>query len=305
MADSAEDREQAYNRAVENFNALRAFLPRFRDSKVYMRAPDRLLPRMLNEIGRLSSTPVTMRDQAVCALLNKATNTHAAIKVLTDAGHGDDAEALGRVLLENVALLRWLLKDRVYRLDLYCISDALFRRRYAQLIQKHYANRPAVVQLAKDGFGPDEQNIAAFFGNTISKWSQLLGPDGSQEYVGIEGMFSELAGGDPTSHTSNFEYEMVYFMLSGYVHSTATVMRSFNALKRAPFFTLEVGPHSTRRDEALGGANIFFWQGLREAADYLGLDDLGTKLDTFFDRLKETGKTNADEFFTEEPDPAA
>ena len=205
------------------------------------------------------------------------------------------------MLLENVALLRWLLIDPVYRLNLYCISDALFRRRDAELIQKHYAHRPALVQLAKDSFGPDEQKIGAFFGNTINKWSQLLGPDGTPEYIGIEGMFSELAGGEPDSHTPNFEYEMIYFMLSGYVHSTATVMRSFNALKLERFFTLEVGRHSIRRDEALGGANIFFWQGLRAVADYLGLTELAEDLDKFFERMKESAKASAKAILDSDP----
>jgi len=64
--------ETTYQQAVQNFNGLRAFIPRFRESKVYMRSPDPLMSRIADAIGPMSSTPVTMRDQAVCALMNKA-----------------------------------------------------------------------------------------------------------------------------------------------------------------------------------------------------------------------------------------
>src|SRR5205814_2010603 len=62
---------------------------------------------------------------------------------------GDDAMALGRVLLENAVLLEWLLLDPVYRLDLYCLSDALFRRRWLELTREHYQHRPDLISTAE------------------------------------------------------------------------------------------------------------------------------------------------------------
>jgi hypothetical protein len=106
-------------------------------------------------------------------------------------------------------------------------------------------------------------------------------------------MFAELVGNMPSSHAPNFEYDVIYFLQSGYVHSTATVMRSFAALKSETFFTIELGPHSARIDEALGGANISFWQGLRVVSDYVGLDDVATDLDTFFETLKASAKAGS------------
>jgi hypothetical protein len=168
----------AYDRAVDNFNSLRVFVPRFRQAKAYLQSPGPVTPQIGRELGPMASVVATTRDRAVCALINKAANTHAAIKTLTDMGHGDDAEALGRVLMENVALLRWLLIDPVYRLDLYCISDALLRRRWLQLIEEHYSHKPDLVQRAKNDMNPDELKLAAFFGNTNHKWAQLLHPEG-------------------------------------------------------------------------------------------------------------------------------
>jgi hypothetical protein len=40
------------------------------------------------------------RDGIVCSLANKAVNTKAAIRVLSDLGHGADALVLGRTLIE-------------------------------------------------------------------------------------------------------------------------------------------------------------------------------------------------------------
>lgn len=68
--------------------------------------------------------------------------------------------------MENVTLLRWLLIDKVYRLDLFCISDALYRRRWLQLIEEHYSHQPDLVQQARDSFDSDEKKVAAFFGDT-------------------------------------------------------------------------------------------------------------------------------------------
>lgn len=126
--------------------------------------------------------------------------------------------------------------------------------------------------------------------------------DGKAERVNIEGMFAELAGDTPSSHVPNFPYDVIYFLQSGYVHTTATVMRSFTALREERFFTIEIGPHSIRVDEALGGANIFFWQGLRVVSEYLALDDIGTELEAFFETLRATAREGS--IAPESGDPA-
>src|SRR4051812_27916977 len=125
-----------YQRVCEIHDELRLLLPKFRESKVFLRVTDALTPVIASELSPTAGLIGSNRDRAVCALANKACNTHAAVRTLTDAGHGDDAMALGRVLMENSVLLQWLLLDPIYRLDLYCISDALFVRRWGELIEE-------------------------------------------------------------------------------------------------------------------------------------------------------------------------
>jgi hypothetical protein len=57
--------------------------------------------RIPEPLRKADSTLVVDRDRIVCALLNKAANTKAAIMTLAEAGHGDDAYALARVITEN------------------------------------------------------------------------------------------------------------------------------------------------------------------------------------------------------------
>ena len=129
MAERRLDPERC-RKAVAYADSLRAIIPRFGEQKAFVRITEPITPLIRREMRSEAGIIGSNRDRAVCALVNKACNTHAAVRVLTDAGHGDDAMALGRVLLENAALLQWLLIDPIYRLDLYRISDALYRRRW-------------------------------------------------------------------------------------------------------------------------------------------------------------------------------
>lgn len=65
-----------YDRTVQNFGSLRAFIPRFRESGIYLRSSERVTPQIGKELGPTSRIVATNRDRAVCALINKAANTH-------------------------------------------------------------------------------------------------------------------------------------------------------------------------------------------------------------------------------------
>lgn len=103
MLDSIPSRPERYARTAALHDRITAVYSRIETVRAYRREP----------------------------LVAKAINTHAAIRVLTDAQHGDDALALVRVLEENVLLLEWLLRDRVFRLELYGLSERLLHRRWS------------------------------------------------------------------------------------------------------------------------------------------------------------------------------
>lgn len=275
-----------YAKAAEIYDDLRTVIPKFRQKRAFLRVTEPICRDIQKELGPTAPRIGSNRDRAVCALVNKACNTHAAIRLLTDAGHGDDAMALGRVLLENTALLKWLLIDAVYRLDLYCMSDALFRRRWCELVIEHFQETPALVTAAKESFDDEVKAVAGYFGNTIHKWAQVLHPDGTLHHVNFEAMMKEVArhGGSD----STFQHDVIYFLHSAFVHSTASAMKSFRHLREETYFDADLGPNPFRRDEALSGANLCLVQVLQAAAGYLGFDDIDTELDSIVDKMKAT-----------------
>jgi hypothetical protein len=282
--------DDRYAKAIATFDLLRAVIPKFAAKKAYIRITEPVVPSIQRELSPTARTIVgSNRDRAVCALVTKACNTHAAIRLLTDAGHGDDSMALGRVILENTIILKWLLIDRVYRLDLYCISDALFRRRWCELVIKHFAEKPELVQRAKDSLDPEVQAVASFFGNTIHKWAQVLHPKGQLHFINFESMMKEVAEHGGTAST--FQHDVIYFLHSSFVHSTASAMRSFRYLRAERFFGFDHGPNPLRRDEALAGANICLIQVLYASAAYLGFNDIDAELDGIFETMKAPAPT--------------
>jgi hypothetical protein len=281
-----------YAAAIATFDALRAVIPKFGAKKAFLRATEPVTPAIQKALDVGAPRVGSNRDRAVCALVNKACNTHAAIRLLTDAGHRDDAMALGRVILENTVILRWLLIDPIYRLDLYCISDALFRRRWCELVIEHFADKPQLIARAKASLDGQVRAVAAFFGNTFHKWAQVLHPHGEPHYVNFESMMKEVAadGGSP----STFQHDVIYFLHSAFVHSTASSMRSFRHLRAESYFRVDLGPNALRCDEALGGANICLIQILEQAAIYLGFSDIEAELDAIFATMKREDVTQQD-----------
>jgi hypothetical protein len=102
--------------------------------------------------------------------------------------------------------------------------------------------------------------------------------------VNFDAMMKENAAQDGSS--SAFQHDVIYFLHSAFVHSTANSMRSFRRLKSQQYFTAELGPNGWWKAEALGGANIFLFQILQSAALYLGLRDIEVGLDGLFERLR-------------------
>ena len=274
-----------YAQAIADFEALRAIIPKFREARAFIRVSEPLSPIIRNELSPPAQSIGANRDRVVCALVNKGCNTHAAVRTLTDAGHGDDAMALSRVLHENAGLLLWLLIDPIYRLELYAISDALYQRRWRELVAAHFGTRPDLVAGAKAAVDAKTLAIADFFGNTVHRWAQVLHPDGGPQRINFEAMMKENAeiGGSQ----STFQHDVIYFLHSAFVHSTAHSMRSFRRLRIERYFTAELGPNNRWCFQALAGSNMFLLQLLHAAARYLGLSAVESSLDEVFDRIKQ------------------
>jgi hypothetical protein len=106
-------------------------------------------------------------------------------------------------------------------------------------------------------------------------------------------MMKELVEQDGTT-TKNFQYDVIYFLHSSWVHSTPNALRAFRSLNGLQCFSCELGPNRAWCAPALLGANLFLFQTLQVACKYLYFDDIDAKLDAFFETMKANRITQAE-----------
>jgi hypothetical protein len=265
--------EAEYAQAIEDFDALRQILPKFRRERVCLRDTDYFSSRIRSFVRPgVRITQGVRRDFAVCALANKGCNTHASVRILTDAGSGDDAMVLARVLLETAVIFRWMMIDQPYRLDLYCLSSALFKRRWTQLVAQHFSREPDVVATANAALtAEDSAMVEAAFGNVQYRWARERQSDGKFVDYSFEVMLKDIEKAEGTSATTDFMYNVSYFLHSAHAHATADGMRQFKTLGREQFFSSELGFNSGNCTMALQGANTYLCWLLGHVSAYLGL----------------------------------
>lgn len=277
-----------YAQAIEDFDAIRQILQKFRNERAWLRDADYFSQRIKKFVAPgVQITKGVVRDKAVCALANKGCNTHASVRTLTDAGNGDDAMVLARVLLETAVIFRWMMIDQPYRLDLYCLSSALFKRRWTQLAVQHFSHEPRVVADANVALTAEESAIVqAAFGNTFYRWARERQSDGKFVDYSFEDMLTDIEKAEGTSATNEFMYNVTYFMHSAHAHATADGMRQFRTLEREQFFTCELGFNNGNCTVALQGANTYLCWLLGHVCAYLGLRDTEAELDQWFTKMQ-------------------
>jgi hypothetical protein len=279
--------DKEYAHAIDDFDALRKIIPKFRSSHAWMRDADDLSPRITAFVP--PGTPLTKgvrRDYVVCGLANKGCNTHAAVRMLTDAGSGDDAMVLTRVLLETAVVFRWMMIDPVYRFDLYGLSDKLSQRHWAHLVQEHYANESDVVAKAKAALtAEDSALVQAAFGNVHYNWARERQPDGKFVDKSFAGMLKDIEKAEGTAAMKNFIYEVSYHMHSAHAHASIDGLRQFKTLGQQQFFTCELGFNSGDCTMALKGANTYLSWLLSHVAAYLGLSGVEAEFDLWLAKV--------------------
>ena len=280
--------DDQYAQAIEDFDALRKILPKFRNERAWLRDADYFSHRIKKFVASgVQITKGVVRDKAVCALANKGCNTHASVRTLTDAGNGDDAMVLARVLLETAVIFRWMMIDRPYRLDLYCLSSALFKRRWTQLAVQHFPHESRLVAEANAALtAEDSAVVEAAFGNVHYKWARERQCDGKFVKYSFEAMLKDIQKAEGASATNDFMYEVSYFMHSAHAHATADGMRQFRTLGREQFFTCELGFNNGNCTVALQGANTYLCWLLGHVCVYLGLRDIAAELDHWFTKMR-------------------
>lgn len=257
---------------------LRALIPKLESERIWLRGYQKHDPRLLVPGGHPHGAP---RDRIFCALVSKASGTHAAIRVLANAGHSADAVALTRVLIENLLVILWINLDVALRLDLYCASAELYDRRLAYVVQAHFESvDPEFAAKAVKR----EQNatpMAELLGGTHHTWARRY-DESSREFVAISlaDMFDEVFGkpqGAPKG-TRGSMHDAAYFKTSQYVHSNVASLGGLFKMDER-YFKFANSDNSSESIEAIALSNIAFSGVLNELQRYLGDDPFEPELE--------------------------
>jgi hypothetical protein len=263
---------EEFARAVRDFDEIAALYPELERVKAHRRKRQMSHPAV-RVPGHI---PGVDRDGVMLALVTKAITTHRAIRVLAEQRLASDATALQRVLLENVILIEWILRDVGYRIDLYAESDELLIKHLSEVTAAHYTHRPELVADAAARAARHAAALGVIFGDTQKKWARRLAPDGRSlgANVSIDQMFDEVAQPEGKPAAKSFMKEVVYFTASWFVHTNAPALRKIaGPIAKQRMFALEVH----RDDEsdcarALLGANLMALSAVSALNQYAKLD---------------------------------
>jgi len=145
--------DPGYGRSLEVHHRIEALYPRIEQHGVYFRRMTQADPRLPRPPGKRHGLRL---DPMVCALAIKAATTKRAVFTLCEAGGGDNAMALTRVLLENACLLEWLIRGRGrQRLEAYVMFTSVQHERVAATLQRHagrFVAAGATTDIASDPY---------------------------------------------------------------------------------------------------------------------------------------------------------
>jgi hypothetical protein len=227
-------------------------------------------------VGRNVPVPTDVRsgvdtDRVYCALAVKAATTKRSIFTLCEAGDGDNASALARVLMENAYLMRWMLggigRDR---LETYVLFMSVLHERTIRVVDKHFGHHPDFVRLVMSKSDPYHKAVArSVFGNHQNTWAYFPVPNkpGKLRQVKIVDIFKDVSEGD------DFAYEGPYASGSQFIHSgPESLFETLKQLMRSPVFQLSPMPLKTHRGTAIASSNASMLTALKALDEFIGLN---------------------------------
>ena len=286
-----------YELSVEIHHRIEALYPRFEAHGATLRGPQRVSD--VFPIPPEMSPPWTTTDPMVCALAIKAATTKQAILRLCDAGDGDNAMALARVLLENAALLEWLLRDKGrVRLDAYALFLSVVHERVVAMLHRHAARYLAAGGESLPESSPHHRAVwKHVFGDTTRDRPTWEFDPATKKgrYVTVAGVLREVVN-TTGSGTPSFEQEAVYgSMGSDIIHSGPFDTLKVQRLIRGGAFFLRPIPLPDYRTIALATSNTAMVLVLEAYSQFIGLD-LAEELDALKTGMKiDPGDGTADD----------
>jgi hypothetical protein len=269
-------RDKGYRRSIEIHRRIEALYPRIEEASVYFRAMrpvDSSLPKPPGQIRAVRIDPI------VCAIAIKAATTKRAVLTLCDLGDGENALILARVLLENAALLEWLIRgEGRRRLEAYVMFTSVAHERIVELVNR-YRRRFLRAGADKDQVASDPQHRAVWTHvfrdhkgrptrSDRATW-EFDRDSGRGRPVGVGELFREVEGSE-----HSFEYDALYGEIgSDIVHTGPfSLTRTLQLLGSRSTFTLQPIPVADPCAVALASSNTAMFLVLESLSRYLGLD---------------------------------
>lgn len=281
---------ERYAIELEAHRRIEALYPRVEAMKVRFRKPQR--------VGRSIPLPPRTQsivdiDRVVCALTNKAATTKQSVVRLCEAGDGQGAFVLTRVLMENAVLLEWLIRgpERV-RLETYVLFISVLRQRGAEKLE-HFYKRFADREVSHISDPYDDAIAEHVFQGKHDTWAYF--PSAKKkglDRVQIRRMFEEV-----TENERPLEYEVWYSMASDEVHSSPlSLSHILGRLESRDMFVLQPGlaPSNETCLMALGISNLSMFLVLDTLDEFTGLG-LTADLTTIKDWLRQSQNSSKED----------
>jgi len=154
-----------YQKMSEFFLEIESLHLKVSEQGFYFRDMQRVVPKVPLPVD---VRPMVDLDRIYCALATRAVTTHRAIFTLCEAGDGDSAFTLTRVLWENAVLMKWLLGEpQRDRLETYVLFTNALQTRFVATASAAYSQYPELVEKLSHASNPYDATIAeaVFQGN--------------------------------------------------------------------------------------------------------------------------------------------
>jgi hypothetical protein len=180
-----------------------------------VRAQINRLERYVNKLGVIPATGV-YRSRVILALLSKALTVGKAICTLVEAGFPAEAFGLSRTLVDIYFCVRYMSnKDTESRVKTFVEYWARVHQEWLNIIAKHFPN----TKITLPSFHDEAMEMAKKF---TSK-HQWTGHGGQAKFMALEPDTVDVdMQGQPFK--SEFDYDVIYFWTSHFVHVTVIAL---------------------------------------------------------------------------------
>jgi hypothetical protein len=193
------------------------------------------LEQYINDLGVIPCTRYR-RTAVLLALLSKVLTVSRAVCRLVEAGFPSEAFGLSRTVVDLFLNVRYIAnKDTEKRAKTYVDYYARVHAEWGEINDKYFPDR----KLPEPAFHEEAMRIAKEF-KSKHAWT---GVGGQTRMMALEEDTVEL-GADGKPFKSEFDYDVVYFWTSHYVHGTVVALDG-HALEPGEVFRVRAGKVKT------------------------------------------------------------